>query len=269
LALAVSAVGTALAATATSQKITGKVCSYTGTNRCGEPRPLADSGAGTPIQLKIALRTQTTPPDSQAEPSTKAVVKFDNSIHVDTKGLKRATKSRIQSDGSTAAVRADSQLKPAQVGTGLGTVCTGSDFTTGSSCKTEDGGQYVPADVTFFNGPPTATGHPTLWIYASNDSLGGLGQTDPDPFKGVLTTRTGDLGNVLTVNPVGTPALGTLTSFTANLKKHWTYQGKGHDYLKAVCNDHRVNGKASLNYQASVTFQGVGTLTGNDVSKCT
>ena len=35
----------------------------------------------------------TDPPDSQAEPSTKAVVKFDNSIHVDTKGLKGKLKA--------------------------------------------------------------------------------------------------------------------------------------------------------------------------------
>ncbi len=259
LALSLTVAGISFGSVA-NQSIVGKVCSYTGANKCGEPRPLPNTGIGAPVQMKVFLANTQTPANTQPDPSRKAVVKFDNSIAVDTKGLKYLTPGQL-SDKTTAEVRSDPAFAPARVGQGIGHVCVGTGFSTGDPC-----GSTIDADITAFNGKPTvgAHPHPKLLLHVSNDALGTAGQTNPDPMVGVLTKTTGDLGNVLTVATVGQPALGGLTDFNVNLKRHWRYQGRGHDYLHAVCND----SSHKLNYKATVTFDNVGDKAGNDTSTC-
>jgi hypothetical protein len=118
--------------------------------------------------------------------------------------------------------------------------------------------------VTLYNYRPTATGHPRLLVHVSNDTLGTAGKPNPNPMVGVLTKVTGDLGNKLTINQVGQPADGSLTSLSARLKKHWRVKGVGHDFLKAVCDD----STHKLNYKAIVTFNNTGARAGEDFSRC-
>jgi hypothetical protein len=81
---------------------------------------------------------------------------------------------------------------------------------------------------------------------------------------GVVSKVSGDLGNKLVISQVGQPLLGALIDFFVGLKKHWNYQGRGHDLLKAKCDDANHN----LNYAATITYNNTGTRSATDISKC-
>jgi len=267
-ALAVAAVGSAFGTgTGEVQTIRGKVCAYSGQNRCSEPRPLPNSGGGAPVQLKIYTDGDTTPPGNEPHHVTKAIVKLDNSFTIDTTGLARVRASDLTGK-TTADVRSDPVLAKARIGTGLtrpGFTCSPPTTDCGAIVRIGDGGgaTEIGADVTAFNGRPQ-NGHPVILMHVSNDSLGGACCPNPNPLVGVVTTNNTDLGKVLTINPVGQPSAGTLVHFGVALKRHWTYQGHPHDYLHAKCND--ANQK--LNFKAAMTFDTVGVRSGIDFARC-
>jgi hypothetical protein len=144
---------------------------------------------------------------------------FDNSGHIETRGLPTCRKAQLIATTPAQARRA---CRDAIVGTGFGT---------GVVFPEEQAPIPASSPITFFNGPRI---HGEMTLYAHSFI------TDPLPTVIIVTARIKRInddyfGTRVNVDVPRLPFKGTVTYFRIRIDRKWHYRGREMAYLSAHC----------------------------------
>jgi hypothetical protein len=207
------------------------------------------AGKFKPASVNIDVSTETTPPGLALDPSTQAVIDFDDSIKFTTKGMKTCTVGKIQGTTTDEALEA---CKKAKVGTGSGVARLGTT--------------NVPAVVTAFNGKDKSILLHSRVDAASTTAIlvGDLVNSDNEDE---------DYGKALDVAVPPLTGGAAIAQFETTVKKKFTVKKNGKKktfhYVSAKCDDD----DNTLNYAGLFTFDPAAgdnySLSATDEQECT
>lgn len=188
----------------------------------------------TPIALKVTAKTSsTTAVNGVPSPAVRAVVDFDKSAALYTKGVPTCDPSLLQNTSTEAAEAACGKAK---IGSGSG------------SALLPVGAKVFPATttITAFNGVPQG-GRPVVLLHTYSVSpvqttlvlIGTVSRYNKEGFGPRLDVEIPKIAG-------GT---GAITEFTVTINKKYSYKGKKRSYVSAKCpNSKKLKARGAFTY---------------------
>jgi hypothetical protein len=207
------------------------------------------AGKFKPASVNVAVSTDTEPPGGVLDPSTQAVIDFDNSIKFTTKGLKTCTQAKLAGTSTEDAI---DKCKKSKVGSGSGVARAGTT--------------NLPAVVTAFAGPDK-----TLLLHSRVEAV-----SSTAILVGSLVNsenEDADYGKALDVEIPALPAGAAVASFETTVKKKFTVKKNGkkktYHYVSAKCDDDDNTLDYAGEFFFSPTVGDPYSLTATDEQECT
>jgi hypothetical protein len=188
----------------------------------------------TPTTLKVTTKTATTTAaNGVPSPATRAVVDFDKSANLFTKGIPTCSATQLQSTSTEVALTTCGRAKIGS-GTGLALLPVGAQVLP------------EPTTVTAFNGVPEG-GKPVVLLHAYGTSPV---QTTL-VLVGTVTNRDREgYGPRLDVAiPPIAGGTGALTDFQVTINKKFAYKGKKRSFISAKCTSKKLKARAEFTYK--------------------
>ena len=177
-------------------------------------------------------------------PASRVQIFIDDDLKLDTKGLARCTKAKLEGKTTQEAKNA---CPKAVVGGGKAVAFIGGNPDS-----------PVAVEGTTFNGPPKG-GRPTLLVHARTPSLGFT-----TVLEGVYKPASGDYGYILDVSVPPLPFGTALASFQQKVHKTYSAGGHRHNYISARCHD----GNKTWNFKGKDTYGDGSSLTASAKQRC-
>src|SRR3954451_7015365 len=202
----------------------------------------------TPAPITLNVKGDLKTEDGSHPPALQTLdVLFDKNGHLNTKGLATCTAAKLQ---STLTAQAKASCPQALVGTGK---------VSAEIALPEQAPFTASGPLLIFNGAPKGGKQVLIFhVYAHVPA--------PTTFvtTALISKHSGKYGTEAEVTiPTIVGGQGSLTSFTATLKKSWTYKGRKENLLLASC----PNG--SLSAHGEFTFVDGTRAAGDVVRPCT
>jgi hypothetical protein len=211
------------------------------------PKKLSKSKA-TPATLRVTTKTtSTTAANGVPSPAVRAVVDFDRTVKLFTKGLPTCSAERLQNVSTDTAIEACGR---ARIGGGAATAL----ITVGAQVFTQN------QTITAFNGVPQG-GKPSVLLH----TYGTAPVQVTLVLNGVISNYNKQgYGPRLDIDiPLIAGGTGALTDFQASINKKFTYRGKRRSFVTAMCR------KSPLKSRGAFTFRDGVTLTATSTHACT
>lgn len=198
----------------------------------------------TPAVLKVTTKTTTTTaPNGVPVPATQAVVDFDKSAKLFTKGLPTCDAAKLQSTSTESALVACGSAK---IGSGSGSAL----LPVGAQVYTE------PTVVTAFNGVPQG-GRPVVLLHAYGAApvqttlvlIGTVSNYDKEGYGPRLD---------LAIPPIA-GGTGALTDFQVTISKKFSYRGKPRSFVSAKCAAKKLKARGTFTYKDGESLTALST----------
>lgn len=202
-----------------------------------------------PATLNVLTNlSTTTAANGVPVPATRAVLDFDKSIQLFTKGIPTCSNAKLQNQSTALA---EAACPKSIVGGGAATVL----LPVGAQVFTEN------VTVTAFNGVPQ-NGKPVLLLH----TYGATPVQVATVLVGVISNfgKQGYGPRIDIQIPAIAGGTGALTDFQTRVNKKYTFKGQKRSYVSAKC----PSGK-KLHYRGAFTFADNVTLTPAHFQKCT
>lgn len=197
------------------------------------PKKLSKKTLG-PATLEVTtLTTSTTDPNGVPSPAVHAVVDFDKSLRLYTKGLATCDSGKLQNQSTEVAER----------------VCRNAKIGSGHALAYLKAGKVyeVPQTVTAFNGIPKG-GKPTIILHTYGTTPLQVSLV----LEGtVLNYNKEGYGPRLDLNiPLIAGGTGALKEFNVKIDKKWRYKGVKRSFISGKCpNSKSLKGRGTFTYQ--------------------
>jgi hypothetical protein len=207
------------------------------------PKKLSKT-ALTPTALKVTTETgTTTAANGVPSPATQAVVDFDKSTTLFTKGIPTCNAAQLQNTTTEAALSACARAK---IGTGTGQAL----LPVGVQVFPE------PTIVTAFNGVPQG-GRPVVLLHA----YGSVPVQTTLVLVGTVSNygKEGYGPRLDVAIPAIAGGTGALTDFQVTIDKKFTYKGKKRSFVSAKCVSKKLKTRAAFTYRDGETLTAYST----------